>query len=166
MKSVSKLSLSYIGKLLFLFLLGGIVYVGIELLWRGRSHWSMFIVGGLCFVSIGEINEIFPWDMPLLCQMVISSFIVTGMELFSGIILNIFLRWGVWDYSMLPYNFLGQICLLFSVLWALLSIVGIVIDDILRWKLFGEEKPHYHIFYCPCEETCEYKKVFNDKKDK
>ena len=34
-------------KYFFLFSFGGIVYVLIEMLWRGYSHWSMFILGGI-----------------------------------------------------------------------------------------------------------------------
>lgn len=43
-------------------LIGGSIYVFIELVWRGYSHISMFILGGVCFVIIGLINELFPWD--------------------------------------------------------------------------------------------------------
>ena len=44
-------------KLLVLAVIGGAIYVGIEMLWRGHSHPSMFILGGLCFVSIGLIRN-------------------------------------------------------------------------------------------------------------
>ena len=44
-------------KYLFLFAVGGALYVLIELLWRGWSHWTMFALGGLCFVYLGLINE-------------------------------------------------------------------------------------------------------------
>ena len=44
-------------KYFFLFSFGGIVYVLIEMLWRGYSHWSMFILGGICFVLLGLINK-------------------------------------------------------------------------------------------------------------
>lgn len=47
-------------KLLVLAVIGGAIYVGIEMLWRGHSHPSMFILGGLCFVSIGLINRALP----------------------------------------------------------------------------------------------------------
>ena len=43
-----------------LFGAGGLLYVFVEMLWRGYSHWTMFIVGGLCFVLIGLINEVIP----------------------------------------------------------------------------------------------------------
>jgi uncharacterized membrane protein len=147
-----KLTLKNLIKALILFLVGGFAYVGIELLYRGRSHPSMFLVGGLCFVGVGEINELYPWDMPLISQMFLSTLLVTAIEFVSGCILNLWLHLGVWDYSNLPYNLLGQICLLFSIIWFFLSLVGIFLDDIIRWKLFHEKKPKYHIFYSHCED--------------
>lgn len=128
-----------------LFLIGGTAYFIIELLFRGYSHWTMFIVGGLCFLLIGGINEYLPWDMALTSQMIIASLLITSVELISGLIVNKLLGWGVWDYSHMPYNLFGQVCLLFSVLWFFLSAVGIVLDDYLRYWLFGWEKPKYRI---------------------
>lgn len=118
----------------------------IEMVYRGHTHWTMFIVGGLCFYLIGMINEIIPWEMPLISQCLIGAVIVTAMEFAAGSIINIGLGWNVWDYSDLPCNLLGQICLLFSSLWVLLSLPAIILDDYLRYWLFGEEKPHYYIF--------------------
>ena len=44
--------LKLISKYSFLFYAGGVLYVLIELAWRGRSHWTMFVLGGLCFVYL------------------------------------------------------------------------------------------------------------------
>lgn len=74
-------------KYFFLFSFGGIVYVLIEMLWRGYSHWSMFILGGICFVLLGLINKKYTWDIPLLIQMLIGTFIITLMEFIFGCIL-------------------------------------------------------------------------------
>lgn len=138
---------------LSLLTIGGFIYVFIELAFRGRSHWTMFLLGGLCFYLIGLVNELYPWDMPLISQMFISSIIVTSLEFIFGVFLNIFLGLGIWDYSNLPYNLCGQICLIFSIAWFFLSALAIFIDDFIRWKLFGEEKPRYHIFYSHCEDN-------------
>lgn len=126
-----------------LFGMGGLLYVLIEMLWRGYSHWTMFLVGGLCFALIGLINEVIPWEMPFVWQMMIGAVIITAVEFVSGCIINLWLGWNVWDYSELPFNVLGQICLQFTFLWFLISAVGIVLDDYLRYWWFGEEKPHY-----------------------
>lgn len=132
-------------KPLILIAIGGLLYVLIEYLWRGYSHWTMFIVGGLAFWMIGCINEYIEWSMPLWKQMAIGSLIVTCLEFISGFLINIVLGWQVWDYSNLPFNILGQICLPFSTIWFFISFLAIVVDDYLRYWLFGEEKPHYHI---------------------
>lgn len=139
------MAVKHIPKLLLLAFIGGAIYVLVELIWRGYSHVSMFILGGLCFILIGAINELFPWELGLIWQMIIGAIIVTLLELIIGIIVNIWLGLGIWDYSSLPFNFLGQICLSFSLAWALISGVAIVVDDYLRYWLFGEEKPHYKI---------------------
>ena len=47
-------------KNVFLFLLGGFSYVSIELLTRGRSHISMLIAGGICFLGMGNLDKLFP----------------------------------------------------------------------------------------------------------
>lgn len=126
-----------------LWLIGGILYYLIEILFRGYSHWSMVIVGGICFLCIGEINEIISWKTLLWKQGIIGSIIITVIEFLSGCFLNIFLKLNVWDYSNIPFNLLGQICLPFTILWFFLSIIGIILDDYLRYWLFHEEKPRY-----------------------
>ena len=128
---------------LVLWVIGGLLYVLCELVFRGRSHWTMFLVGGLCFWLIGLINEVIPWDMPIWQQCIIGALIITAVEFAAGCVINIWLGWQVWDYSGLPFNILGQICLPFTVLWSLLAAAGIILDDYLRFLLFGEEKPNY-----------------------
>lgn len=130
---------------LVLISIGGLLYMVIELLFRGRTHWTMFIVGGMCFYFIGLINEIIPWGMPLFWQCLIGAAIVTIMEFVSGCIINLALGWAVWDYSGMPLNILGQVCLPFSIIWCFLSLAAIVTDDFIRY-LMGEERPHYIIF--------------------
>jgi uncharacterized membrane protein len=132
-------------KHLILFFIGGIIYVMIEVLWRGYSYSSMSILGGLCFLIIGYINEYLSFDTPLWKQCFIGSIIITFLEFVSGVILNIFLNLNIWDYSDLPLNLLGQICVPYFILWFFLSLIAIILDDFLRWKFFREEKPRYKI---------------------
>ena len=124
---------------------GGFVYYVIELLWRGYSHPSMFIVGGICFLLIGHANRFLPWNMGIIWQSLIGAALITVVELVSGIIINIWLGLNVWDYSHMPLNILGQVCLLYIALWIPLSGFGIYLDDYLRWKLYGEERPRYKL---------------------
>ena len=60
--------ISYIVIAITLFLIGGEVYVAMEMICRGYSHYSMFIVGGLCFFIIGSLNEWNKKDMSLVQQ--------------------------------------------------------------------------------------------------
>ena len=132
-------------KYFILGIIGGAVYVLLEMLWRGYSHWTMFLLGAVCFILIGLVNEVFEWDTPLILQMLCGCAIITALEFVTGCIVNLWLGWDVWDYSQYKFNILGQISLHSSVGWYFLSLVGIFLDDWLRYKLFGEEKPHYKI---------------------
>ena len=110
-------------KNVLLFLIGGALYVLVELLYRGYSHYSMFIVGGLCFVLIGLLNDgLFSWKMALNSQMTLSALIITVLEFTAGVILNLGLGLDIWDYSDQSYNLYGQICLLYTCFWYLLSL--------------------------------------------
>ena len=128
-----------------LFLIGGAIYYGAEMLIRGRSHSSMAVAGGICFLAIGGINEILDYETPFLLQMLYGAIAVTATEFILGCVLNLWLKLDIWDYRNLPGNILGQICPQFTVLWFFVSGIGIVVDDLIRWKIFGEEKPHYKL---------------------
>lgn len=138
-----KKALSLCLKYLSLFAVMGSIYYMIEIVWRGYSHISMFILAGVCGVCIGLINEVLSMDTPIWLQAIVGSCIVTIGEFVSGCILNLWLGLGIWDYSNMPFNILGQICLPFSLLWVVLSACAIVIDDCERYWFFGEEKPYY-----------------------
>ena len=131
-------------KMLILWIVGGLVYVAIEILYRGYSHWTMFIVGGICFIEIGIENELMPtWDIPIEVQALIGAIIITVNEFICGCIINIGYGMHVWDYSGLPFNVLGQICLPFTIAWFFIAIIAIVVDDKIRYTLFREELSHY-----------------------
>lgn len=106
---------------LFLFLFGGLTYGLLEILWRRRTHISMIITGGLCLVFLYHIFKKFK-DLTLLTKCIIGSAVITTLEFLCGCIVNLWLKLSVWDYSNLKFNFLGQICVLYSVLWGLLTI--------------------------------------------
>lgn len=125
---------------------GGSTYCSLEVIFRGRSHWSMVALAFILFLLIGELNEVFPWETSLAKQGIIGACMVTVLEFITGCIVNIWLGWDVWDYSNMPLNILGQVCLPFSLLWILLSIVCIIVDDYLRYLMFNERIPHYYLF--------------------
>ncbi len=145
-RNQSTLFQSIIPKYLFLFLLGGFTYFYIEILFRGHSHFSMIICGGLAFVSCGMLNQVIPRKLSFVTQLILSCLIITILELLTGYIVNIKLGWAVWDYSDMPYNLYGQICPAFSLIWLILSSICILMDDFIRWKIFDEEKVQYKWF--------------------
>ena len=105
----------------FLFLLGATGYFGIELLFRGFSHWSMALCGGLCLCLIYAVNYKLN-RTPLLIRALLGSLIITAVELASGCLLNLYLGWHIWDYSNYAIHLWGQITPTFSGLWFLLCI--------------------------------------------
>lgn len=142
MKSHNKLKISL--KYLFLGCIGGSIYCILELMWRSWTHWTMFLLGGICFICLGLINEILTWDTPLLIQMLIGGCIITTLEFVTGCIVNLWLGWDVWNYTWEP-NLLGQISLYSSIGWVALSLVGIILDDYIRFWFFDEDKPQYKL---------------------
>lgn len=137
---------NWIYKHVFLFLIGGTVYAIIEVVWRklfgdgSPTHWTMFVLGGLAFVLIGEINEVLPRKTSIWLQSLIGTGVILILEFAFGCVLNLLLKLDIWDYSHLPLNILGQVCLPFAFAWYLLTAAAIVADDYLRFKVFNEEK--------------------------
>lgn len=130
-------------KYIFFFLLGGAIYYMIEIIFRGYSHPTMFIVGGICYILIGIINEYFPWDMYFEIQTLIGTALVLLVEFISGCILNLYFKLNIWDYSDQFCNILGQVCLLFAIIWIPLVAYAILLDDCVRYLFFKEEYPKY-----------------------
>ena len=109
-----------------LFLIGGGAYVALELAFRGRSHWTMFCLGGICFLLIGHLGRQKP-RMPVWVQILLGSLICTFGELLFGMIFN--RDYTIWDYRQVPGNFLGQVCPMFTLLWIPVSFLAVLIFD-------------------------------------
>ena len=99
------------------FLIGGTGYVTLEFLWRGRSHSSMFLAGGTCFLLLGKLDKL---RLRLPLRGLLGAGLITAIELLTGLLFNRDYR--VWDYRRLPANLRGQICLRFSMLWIPVSL--------------------------------------------
>lgn len=127
---------------LFLISFGGMVYYNFEILFRGFSHFSMILCGGLSFYVIGLLNE-GNRHPSFLLQMFAGSLIILFFEYITGSIVNLNFHLMVWDYSDVPFNFQGQICLPFFFLWFFLTPICILADDYIRFALFGRKKPVY-----------------------
>lgn len=104
-----------------IFATGGIGYGALEILWRGYTHWSMLLTGGGCLCSIYAWNKAHP-DAPLWQCCLVSGAVITGFEFVVGVLVNLMLKWNVWDYSRFKLNLFGQICLPYSLLWCVLGI--------------------------------------------
>ncbi len=125
---------SYVNKIKIkdftIFNFSGICYVFIEMMWRGYSHYSMFFTGGLCFLILYKIYKKHR-EISYLKKYIIASIVITFIEFFVGFIFNIILKQKVWNYSNMPFNIYGQICLIYSFLW---GFVGIFIDYLVNCK--------------------------------
>ncbi len=106
-----------------LFYLGGTAYMILEFAWRGWSHGSMFLLGGTCFLLLGKVGR----RLWLPARLILSAGMVTALELLTGLLVN--RNYEIWDYRALPFQFLGQISLIFSLLWIPVSFAGILLYD-------------------------------------
>lgn len=125
-------------KNIIIFLIGGFGYGLIEILWRGYTHPSMFLAGGVCLVIINCIAKYFS-ELSLFKKSLLSAFSITAVEIIIGVIVNIKMQLNVWDYSRLPFNIIGQVSLLYSFLWFLLSAVIIKVFDFIFHKRLTEK---------------------------
>ncbi len=135
-------------KILTLWSTGAYLYGLIEIAFRGYTHISMGILGGICFIVIGEINFKFSNKTSIFIQMFFSTIIITSLEYCTGIIVNVWMKLGIWDYSTMPFNLSGQICMMFSVAWFFLSFVGMFFYSIVRYTIFKEPfHPLFHLSF-------------------
>ena len=111
------------GKQVLLFCIGGGSYVCLELLWRGRSHGSMFLLGGLCFWLLGIMRRLVRLSLTL--RLLLSAVGVTALELVTGLAVN--REYQIWDYRGQPLHYRGQICLCYSLLWIPVCFLGMAI---------------------------------------
>ena len=108
-------------KYILIFLIGSAGYALLEVLWRGYTHWTMALTGGVCFLIIYLLNAAFT-EENILFRSLVGAGVITSAEFIVGVTVNIILKWNVWDYSSLPFNFIGQICLRYTLLWFLLCV--------------------------------------------
>ena len=141
--------LKLFGKYLFIFLFCGIGYVAIELLFRGRSDVSMFILAGICgTVFLTWLNNIFTYDTDFILQVFICGTMCTLAEWICGLLINT--DFHVWDYRTLPLTSPdGQVNFFFYLAWCLICAIVIPILDYIEWKVFDYKKdtiPYYMVF--------------------
>lgn len=122
------------------FLVGAGAYPVIEVLWRGHSHWSMALAGGLCAVLLFCFNWLFD-RVARPIRALLGGFLICLVEFIFGIIFNIFFNLAVWDYSAMPCQLMGQVCLHYFLLWCVLSFfLTFLFDFALRHQNIKKEK--------------------------
>lgn len=120
-------------EILTVYTTGALGYGGIELLWRGRTHWSMLVTGGACFLCMYLIEN--HSREKVWHKLVMSAAVITTLEFLAGAVVNLRLGWAVWDYSDMPLNLMGQICAAFSLAWLIISVPGLYLCRLLHQLL-------------------------------
>lgn len=87
----------------------------------------MFFAGAVVLSTFYYINSNF--SMPLWQKALIGMVIITVLEFVIGVVFNLLLKENVWNYSNMPLNILGQICVPFSAIWFVLSAVAFTAID-------------------------------------
>lgn len=122
-------------ELLAAFFLGGVLYGLLELAWRGRTHWTMAVTGGACFVFMYLAAAS---SLPPLARYALCAANITAAEFLVGAAVNVYLGWGVWDYSAEPLDLYGQVCARYAFFWLALSVPGCALARLLRLALAGQ----------------------------
>lgn len=102
------------------FVFGGVSYAMIEILYRGFTHFSMFIAGGVCFIILIQLSIS---NIPFLLKCLAGGIAVCTVEFAAGCIVNLWLKLNVWDYTHYGYHIMGQVCLRYLVIWSGLSAI-------------------------------------------
>ncbi len=122
----------------FVYLLGATLYSFIEVAFRGFTHWTMALTGGLAYMLI-YITNIKLKTRSLFLRCLSGCAIITALEFIVGCIVNRKFHLGVWDYSQRPGHILGQICPLFSLIWFMLSFPAMLLSFFIKGRLFSED---------------------------
>lgn len=117
----------------YAFLMGYFIYSMIEIIYRGSTHWTMALTGGIVMAVLYALNR--RQTMTLIKSCIIGAVIITAIELIVGVTVNLIMGWHVWDYSSMPMNFMGQICLPFSMAWFFLCIPAFYLCKAIRLRL-------------------------------
>ncbi len=121
-----------------IYVFGGIAYGSLEMFWRGHTHWSMILTGGLCCCLMHLIST--RMKDPVWKKWIMCAAVVTAAEFVVGCVVNLSMGWEVWDYSNRAMNLMGQICPLFSFFWLALSIPFVYVSGLLKKYVFVKQR--------------------------
>lgn len=135
---------------LLLWTWGGTVYFLLEVVWKlakeepERISWIMLVLAILLCIPVERCGAELPWTCPLWLQALSCAALVTAVELGAGLVLNVWLGLGIWDYSGLRWNLFGQICPQFFLVWWALCAAFIPVFDWMRYEVMGGQRPKYY----------------------
>lgn len=118
------------------FILGAVGYPLLEICWRGRTHASMALAGG---VGAALLHRASRSPIPLLPGALACGAGITGIEAACGLLWN--RRHQVWDYRRLPLNWHGQVCLPYTLLWCGLSALWLAAERQLTRPAAAQPAP-------------------------
>ena len=130
---------------------GASFYSLLETLWRGHTHWSMSVTGGLVLLTVYTAERRTHSSLWRRCLRVAG--IITAYEFAVGCLVNLRLGWRVWDYSSQPGNVLGQICPYFCFLWLVLSLPVLLLCGWLRHHMEPELPRRGGLLLSPAESS-------------
>ncbi|MBE6622075.1 MAG: hypothetical protein E7630_03880 [Ruminococcaceae bacterium] len=133
MSYTHSLSPSRLREYVTMYAIGSVLYALIEILFRGYTHFTMVITGGICGILLHRIRRL--RSKSLLLRAFLGCLAITGVELSVGILVNRVWNLKVWDYGYQPLNLLGQICPLFSFYWFLLTFPAFSVSDLVSRHL-------------------------------
>lgn len=114
-----------------LFCVGAVGYGGLEILWRGHTHWTMLLCGGICLMLLVQIEHRMS-QKDIWRKSAAGCGMITAVEFGVGCIVNKGLGMQVWDYSDVPGNLFGQICLPFMLIWFVICVLLFGVFSIIR----------------------------------
>ncbi len=88
----------------------------------------MAIAGGLSFAVLYGLYS--RYEPGWIFAIALGIIFITAVELIVGYIVNIRLKLNVWDYSKLPLNLFGQVCIPYSAIWGILSYAILLVTPI------------------------------------
>ena len=115
-------------------LLGAVAYPSLEVLWRGYTHPSMAVAGAVACLLLYCQNSLYA-GQPRLLRGAVGAWLILLVEFVVGVVVNLFLGEGVWDYSAMPLDLLGQVCPAYAALWLPLAIAFTLVFDRVRQEV-------------------------------
>lgn len=125
--------------------LGWVLEVSYRVLNTGKFSNRGFLIGAYCPIyGIGAILALYlikPFKNNIVMLFIVSFIITSILEFVTGFVLEKIFKYKWWNYSDLPFNIKGYICLKFSIIWGLACIFLIntlspLVEKFVLWTPF------------------------------